>query len=179
MALPRPLSRSSRSLLFGLVLSRPPGLLQAQAQASTGVIRGLVADSTGTPLPGATVTLRQRETNAQRTLNTNASGVYVATLLQVGHYDIRARALGFREARRDSVALRLGETVQTDFALAPQVVQLEELTVSAEPPVDVTSSESATRLERRGGRRPAQQRAKHLQLHHVDPKRGHGAGPRR
>ena len=33
-----------------------------------------------------------------------------------------------------------------NFALAPQAVQLEELTVTAEPAMDVTSSESATRL---------------------------------
>jgi hypothetical protein len=146
MALPRLPFRSTRALLVGFVLAGLPAALQAQAQASTGVIRGRVSDSTGAPLAGATVTLRQRETNAQRTLNTNASGVFVATLLQVGHYDVRARALGFRESKRDSLALRLGETVQTDFTLAPQAMQLEELTVSAEPAIDVTSSESATRL---------------------------------
>ena len=43
--------------------------------------------------------------------------------------------------------LRLGETVDLPFALAPQAVQLEEITVAAdEPTVDVTMSESATRL---------------------------------
>jgi hypothetical protein len=43
--------------------------------------------------------------------------------------------------------LRLGETVELNFELAPQVVQLQELTATApEPPVDVTRSESATRL---------------------------------
>jgi hypothetical protein len=123
-----------------------PLRLSAQAQATTGVIRGTVTDSSGAPIAGALVTLRNRETNAVRNLNTNTSGVYVATLLRVGTYDIRARAVGFREARRDSVAPRLGETLEESFILAPQAVQLQELTVSAEPPVDVTSSESATRL---------------------------------
>ncbi|MGZ8398187.1 MAG: outer membrane beta-barrel protein, partial [Gemmatimonadales bacterium] len=146
MAMPRLPFRSTRALLVGLVLAGVPAALQAQAQASTGVIRGRVSDSTGAALHGATVTLRQRETNAQRTLTTNASGVYVATLLQVGHYDVQARAVGFRESRRDNVPLRLGETVDISVALAPQAVQLEELTVSAQPALDVTSSESATRL---------------------------------
>ena len=145
MALPRPLSRGTRTLLLGVVLFSLPAALQAQAQATTGVIRGTVTDSTGQPLSGATVTLRNRETNAQRTLNTNASGTYVATLLRVGSYDIGARALGFRESRRDSVGLRLGETVERNFALAPQVVQLQELTAAAEAPVD-NGSVSATRL---------------------------------
>jgi hypothetical protein len=139
--------RRSLTLLLAPLLLTIPVILQAQAQASTGVIRGTVTDSAGRPLNDATVTLRHRDTNAERTLTTNASGVYVATLLRVGVYDLRARALGFREARRDSVQVRLGETVERSFALAPQVVQLEELTVAApEPAVDVTSSESATRL---------------------------------
>jgi hypothetical protein len=123
-----------------------PTALQAQAQATTGVIRGTVADSTGRPLDNATLSLRHLATNAERTLTTNPSGVFVATLLRVGDYDVRARAVGFQEDRRDSVAVTLGETVEINFALAPQVVQLEELTVSAEPVVDATRSESATRL---------------------------------
>jgi hypothetical protein len=141
------LFRRTRSVLLFALPMAIPTLLQAQAQASTGVIRGTVTDSAGRPLDDATVTVRHLATNAERTLNTNSSGVYVATLLRVGTYDIRARALGFREARRDSVAVGLGEAVERNFRLEPQVVQLEELTVStAEPPVDVTSSESATRL---------------------------------
>jgi hypothetical protein len=147
MDLCRRLRHPAPCLLLASLLFAVPTILQAQAQATTGVIRGTVADSSGTPLAGAVVTLRHRETNAQRTLHTNASGVYVATLLRVGLYDLRSRALGFREERRDSVALRLGETVEVNFALAPQVVQLEELLVSApEPVVDATSSEGATRL---------------------------------
>ena len=134
-------------LLLASLILVVPTTLRAQAQASTGVVRGTVTDSTGRPLNDARVSLRHLETNAERTLTTNGAGVYVATLLRVGLYDIRARALGFREARRDSVPVRLGETVERSFALAPQVVQLEELTVAApEPTVDATSSESATRL---------------------------------
>ncbi len=146
MALPRPLSSSTRALLFGLVLVGFPAALQAQAQATTGVTRGTVTDSTGQPLAGATVTLRNLETNAQRSLTTNQRGVYAATLLRVGNYDVSARALGFRESRRSGVPVGLGETVTLDFSLAPQVVQLQELTVQAEPVLDVSQSASSTRL---------------------------------
>ncbi|HEV8176348.1 MAG TPA: TonB-dependent receptor, partial [Gemmatimonadales bacterium] len=114
--------------------------------ATTGVTRGTVTDSTGQPLAGATVTLRNLETNAQRSLTTNQRGVYAATLLRVGNYDVSARALGFRESRRSGVPVGLGETVTLDFSLAPQVVQLQELTVQAEPALDVSQSASATRL---------------------------------
>jgi hypothetical protein len=148
MDLPRRPSRPIRSLLLLASLTLVlPATLRAQAQATTGVIRGVVTDSSGRPLDNARVSLRHLATNAERSLSTNASGVFVATLLRVGLYDVRARALGFREAQRDSVAVRLGETVEINFALAPQIVQLEELTATApEPAVDATSSESATRL---------------------------------
>jgi hypothetical protein len=146
MDLSRRPHRGAAFFLLASLLLALPTVLHAQAQATTGVIRGTVTDTAGQPLSGATVTLRNRETNAERTLTTNASGVYAATLLRVGSYDVGARALGFRESRRDSVAVRLGETVERNFALAPQVVQLQELTAQA-PLVPVeTASESATRL---------------------------------
>ncbi|HEY9015744.1 MAG TPA: carboxypeptidase-like regulatory domain-containing protein, partial [Gemmatimonadales bacterium] len=141
------LPRLTRTLLpFALALAIPT-VLQAQAQASTGVVRGTVSDTTGRPLDNATVTLRLKATNQQRTLTTNSQGVFVATLLRVGNYDVTARAVGFQESRRDSVEVGLGETVELNFPLKPQVVQLEELTaLTPEPAVDVNSSESATRL---------------------------------
>ena len=146
---PVPLSRliaPSRLLLLAAIAALPASL-HAQAQATTGVIRGVVSDSTAGVLAGATVSLRNTETNADRVLTTNESGVFVATLLRVGTYDVTARAVGFRESQRTGVSLRLGETVDLPFALAPQAVQLEELTATAEPPlVDVTKSEGSTRL---------------------------------
>jgi hypothetical protein len=133
-------------LLGGSFLLALPASLQGQAQASTGVTRGTVTDSAGQPLAGATVTLRNLETNAERSLTTNQRGVYAATLLRVGTYDINARAVGYREASRTRVPVGLGETVELNFALAPQVVQLQEVIVTAEPTVDVSQSASATRL---------------------------------
>ena len=146
MALPCSLARYRLTLLLGLTFATLPGRLHAQAQATTGVVRGTVTDSTGQPISGATVTLRHAATNAERSLTTNDRGVYAATLLRVGNYDVTGRAVGYRESRRGAVAVGLGETVTLNFALAPQVVQLQELTVQAEPTLDVSESASSTRL---------------------------------
>src|SRR5918994_3480124 len=146
MALPCSLARYRPTLLLGLTFATLPGRLHAQAQATTGVVRGTVTDSTGQPISGATVTLRHAATNAERSLTTNDQGVYAATLLRVGNYDVTGRAVGYRESRRGAVAVGLGETVTLNFALAPQVVQLQELTVQAEPTLDVSESASSTRL---------------------------------
>jgi hypothetical protein len=145
MPVPSPL-RPALAIL-ALALAAMPQRLAAQAQATTGVIRGTVTDSAGGALTGASVRLRNAETNAVRVLTTNERGVYVATLLRVGTYDVTARALGFQESQRTGLTLRLGETQDVSFALTPQAVQLQEITVAgAEPPVDVTKSENSTRL---------------------------------
>jgi hypothetical protein len=142
-----PVSSSMRLtlVLVSLALAAVPARLLAQAQATTGVIRGIVTDTAGAPLAGASVTLRNAETNAERVLTTNDHGVYVGTLLRVGTYDVAARALGFLEAKRSGLSLRLGETLDESFRLIPQTVQLQEITVAGEAP-DVTQSEGATRL---------------------------------
>jgi hypothetical protein len=135
-------------VLVGLALAAAPVRLWAQAQATTGVIRGTVTDSSGAPLPGASVTLRNAETNAERVLTTNDRGVYVATLLRVGTYDVAARALGFVGDAKTGLGLRLGETLEVPFALKPQAVQLAEITVAAgEREVPATRSETRLGVE--------------------------------
>ena len=124
MPVPRPLRPSLLPLSLALLVL--PARLAGQAQATTGVIRGTVHGlvPAAPPWPAPSVTLRNAETNAERVLTTNERGVYVATLLRVGTYDVTARALGFQESKRTGLALRLGETLEVPFALAPQAVQL-------------------------------------------------------
>ncbi|HVE77349.1 MAG TPA: carboxypeptidase regulatory-like domain-containing protein [Gemmatimonadaceae bacterium] len=132
------------------VVSAPSTSLHAQAQATTGVIRGTVADSAGRALEGATVTLRNRETNDTRSLATNARGAYVASLLRVGTYDVSARLLGYAQAERRGVSLRLGASEEVNFILPRVAVSLDAVTVtSTQPTVDVSSSAEETRLDAR------------------------------
>ena len=134
-------------LILLLGLTALPASLRAQSQASTGIIRGTVSDDAGKMVAGAVIILKNRETNAERSLVTNDRGVFVATLLRVGTYDVTARSLGFRQSQRSGVVLRLGESVDLRFLLVAQTVEVEALTVSGEgAPVDVSRSESATRL---------------------------------
>jgi hypothetical protein len=119
--------------------------LAAQSQATTGVIRGVVTDPNGAPVANATVILRETNTGFQRTLQTNDRGIYVASLLPLGTYDVTARSLGYSESRRMGVTLRVGETVEVPISLA--AVEVQAVTVTAVAPViDVTRVENATRL---------------------------------
>jgi outer membrane receptor protein involved in Fe transport len=117
----------------------------AQSQATTGIIRGVVSDPSGGPVAGATVTLRETQTGFQRQLTTNDRGVFVASLLPLGTYEVTARAVGRAEAKRTGIGLRVGETV--DLALGLGAVELQAVTVEArQQVVDVSKVETSTRL---------------------------------
>jgi hypothetical protein len=148
MALPRPFRPGLAFVFLASFMILAAGRLAGQAQATTGVIRGVISDSSsGAPLAGATVSLVNRETNAERVLTTNERGVFVGTLLRVGTYNVTARAVGFLASQKNAIQVRLGETVDLPLALEPQAIQLQEITATAPPPlIDVTQSEGSTRL---------------------------------
>jgi hypothetical protein len=135
-----------RKLLGPVLLAiAVPFSLAAQSQATTGIIRGVVSDPAGTPVAGATVVLRETQTGFQRQLTTNERGVFVASLLPLGTYEVTARAVGRSEAKRTGVPLRVGETVDLAFQLG--AVELQAVTVEATPSVvDATKVETSTRL---------------------------------
>ena len=94
------------------------------------------------------MTLRNLETNATRTITTNARGAYVAQLLRVGTYDLTARRIGFAEATRRGLALRLGETREVSLTLRTQAAQLSTVRVTGSnvAVVETDRSVQATRL---------------------------------
>src|SRR5688572_25871789 len=134
-------------VLAALVVLMFPSLLAAQSQATTGVIRGISTDSTGAPL-AALVTLRNVETNFTRTVQASERGVFVATLLPLGTYELTARAIGYAPATRRDLKLNVGQTIDVPIVLARSVTQMGAVTVTgARPVVEVTRSEAATALD--------------------------------
>ncbi|HEX4575090.1 MAG TPA: carboxypeptidase regulatory-like domain-containing protein, partial [Gemmatimonadales bacterium] len=143
------ISRSPRPLLLLLgaafLLLALPASLTAQSQATTGIIRGVVADPAGAPVANARVVLHETQTNFTRTLTTDATGNFTGTLLPLGTYDVTARAVGFAEVKRTGVALSVGQTVDLRLPLA--AITLQAVTVEAAPTVvEVTKTDASTPL---------------------------------
>jgi Carboxypeptidase regulatory-like domain len=114
-------------VLFVLGLSCPP----ASAQGVFGTITGTVTDASGGVLPGATVTLTNVATNVRKTLTANEAGVYSATSLIPGTYQVEASLAGFKTAVLDRVILEVNSTRKVDLTL--QVGQAaEQVNVRAE-----------------------------------------------
>ena len=127
-----------------LALIPPPRPASAQAQASTGVIRGVVRDALGAPLPEAEVVITHRETGLRTSVRTTPSGTFVRPLLPVGTYDVVVRGAGqLGEETAPGLVLRVGENLDLSFSFGP--LELEGITVEGERehlvhPEDVTSS---------------------------------------
>ena len=82
-------------------------LAAAPAFAQTGSLRGTVTDSTGAVVPGATVTVSERDTKSARTAVTGSQGTYYFAGLGAGRYVIKVELPGFK-------------THEENFTLAPQ-----------------------------------------------------------
>src|SRR5438093_1467548 len=90
-----------------LVLLLGAAALYSQTQ---GEITGVVRDSSGAVVPGATVTVTNPATNASRTAISNEAGVYNFPALQPGLYNIKVEIGGFRTITRNDVELQVQQT---------------------------------------------------------------------
>ena len=91
--------------------------LPASAQLPTGTILGVVKDSSGAVVPGATVTIQSSETESNAQGVTDSSGAYRVPALPVGHYDIRVEHAGFKTETQTGLNLEVGQEAVVDFAL--------------------------------------------------------------
>jgi len=103
----------------------------AHAQIVGGSISGLVKDSTGASLAGATVTVRQIETGATRILATNGDGRFYAPSVPVGDYLVSVAHDGFETGRQSGISLAIGQSLQLNFALGVEKSQ-QQIVVNAE-----------------------------------------------
>jgi hypothetical protein len=103
----------------------------AGAQTITGSITGIVKDTSGAVLPGATVTMTQIDTGRQQNAVSDSEGRYASGPLQLGNYRIEAGLTGFKSAIRSGVTLTIDEVARVDFTLEVGTLQ-ETVEVSAE-----------------------------------------------
>jgi len=82
-----------------------------------GQITGMVTDTTGGVLVGATVTVTNTQTGATVTQQANRAGLYVFPNLLPGVFDVKVEMDGFRGAGRNRVELQIQQTVRLDFKL--------------------------------------------------------------
>jgi hypothetical protein len=115
-------------------------VVPARAQV-TGVFSGAIVDAQGGVLPGVTITLRNTESGATRTLATEADGKYRFAGLQPGRYELKAELAGFAPIDITDLMLNVGAEVRRDITMSLSGVQ-ESVTVTGQSAVvETTKSE--------------------------------------
>ncbi len=121
-------NKSARLRWISMLLCISP--LLGQTTASVG---GLVTDMTGASVAGATLIVANEQTGHTRTVQSQADGAYLVTLLPPGAYRIEASAGGFKKFVRTGINLSVQANARIDFQLTPGDV-VESVSVSGEAP---------------------------------------------
>ena len=117
------------------------------ASAQTGKVTGTVTDLvSGEPLPGVNVVIEGTTQGA----STGIDGKFIIIGVRPGVYDVLASFIGFSRQRREGVQVNVDLTTTVDFQMAEEVVEGEEIVVTAEAVAvrkDLTSSEARVTAE--------------------------------
>src|SRR5579859_4580159 len=116
------------AILAVLFLLVPLAFSQTQ---TTGDIVGVITDTSGAVVPGATVTLKSTESGETRTATTNDQGQYRFSLLKPGEFTLAATNSGLK-SNISKVSLLVGEEQAVNITMNPQGTQtIVEVTAEA------------------------------------------------
>ncbi len=123
-------------MICAVFLSLPPG---AYAQTATGQVNGIVSDSSGGAIAGATVRLTNEGTNIVSQAETNGTGYYLFINVQPGSYNLSVEAKGFKSARLSGLNVAVNQGITQNIRMDVGAVS-ESVTVTAEAPLLQQSS---------------------------------------
>src|SRR6266436_5796029 len=86
-------------------------------QSITGDLVVNVTDASGGVVSGAKLTLRQADTNASLTGETDTLGNYVLPQLKPGRYSLEVSAAGFRKENVTDIVVGIGQRAQVNVKL--------------------------------------------------------------
>jgi Carboxypeptidase regulatory-like domain/TonB-dependent Receptor Plug Domain len=125
-----------------------PLTTMGQTQITTGVIEGTVTDPAGALLAGASVEVKNVETNFTKTLTTADDGRFVFLQLPPGTYTLTVSKQGFATLVQESFPLTVGQAISLNLDMKVSGVE-ERVTVDAIPTIDTVKTESSTTLNDR------------------------------
>ena len=109
---------------LGLTIFSGPTSSLATAQTASVqprpaiIVSGTVRDTTGTPVPEASVFFEEKGTSASIDAKTDRDGTFSFLAMRAGSYVVRARKEGLREVVSAPMELSLGQRKQLDLVLS-------------------------------------------------------------
>jgi outer membrane receptor for ferrienterochelin and colicin len=143
--LPRTIAAVIKVGLLCLLVSFASSAARAQSQITTGVVQGSVSDPNGAVVPGATVEVRNVDTNLTLNRSTDEDGRFTFLQLPSGNYELTVTKEGFSKLILKSFPLTVGQTIalNLDMKIGGQVA---EVTIDSVPVVDTVRTESSSTI---------------------------------
>ncbi len=114
-----------------------------QATVSFAQLNGTIQDASGRAIVGASISLREVDTNRTYTAASNSSGFFVVPNLSPGNYELTVQNSGFAKHVQTGIALTVGQAATIDVTLnVASVSEVISVTTEAQP-VEPTRSESS------------------------------------
>src|SRR6267154_2395253 len=128
-------------LFFALIC---PAETFGQAASTSGRLEGLVLDSSGAGVPGATVVITNKKTDVSTTLKTDEDGHFVALYLPPGIYEVTVEKEGFQKQVLQDTAVEVGTTTTLHPRLTVGHVETSVIVSASAVAVDPTQSSLGT-----------------------------------
>jgi hypothetical protein len=130
------------AFIFSVLAFTPP---RASCQFTTASLGGIVSDSSGAIVPGASVTVLHTDTGTSKTLVTGADGSYLFPVLPVGTYQLAVEKAGFTKYIQSGIVLTVNQA-----ANQPVVLQVggaaQQVTVTADASLITTNTATIAHL---------------------------------
>ncbi len=124
------------AFVFGMLCA-----VSLAGQSFYGSIVGTVADTSGSALPGATVTINSAATGFQRVTTSGEDGSYSFVNLVPGNYTVTVEKPGFKKIVKTGITLEVTAILRVDVSMAIGTVE-QTVEVSAAPPLMQTENSS-------------------------------------
>jgi hypothetical protein len=128
--------------LFCLTLA---GSAWGQAQITSGTIQGTVVDEKGGSVPGATVEIKNPDTNLTRSQTTGSDGHFEFLLVPPGRFTVTISKPGFTTMVQENLDLLVGQAVSLPVTVRVSARE-ERVVVTATPTIETTKTESSDTL---------------------------------
>ncbi len=118
------------------------------AQDISGTIEGSVLDPSGAALVKAKVSIVNTDRNqVERTITTDASGVYSATFLPIGHYSVSAEAAGFKTETREGIVLNVNDILKINLNMQVGAVSESVQVVANSTQIELGTPADSTTID--------------------------------
>ncbi|MBN2708080.1 MAG: TonB-dependent receptor [Calditrichaceae bacterium] len=122
------------------------GLSPISAQSAGKIAGSVIQTENGEPLPGANIIIVGTYLGAAA----DEDGAYYILNVPPGKYELQAIMVGFRTTKMVDVVVNSGKTTKVDFRLSSELIETEEVVVTAERPdveLDKTSTSAIVRFD--------------------------------